>query len=166
MDTIQITQTVQALSPLRKRFLGVYPVDKLKKIRVLIVHGCIVNTAPSTHKGEHWVAMYFNQNHIEFFDSYGEKSKGIIQKWLQSKKKKIINNSKRVQGLLTATCGAHCIYYLFHKSKGYSMKQITRKQTDQKVTDFVNSVYSPDNELEETLETYTENQISKILTHV
>ena len=50
------------------------------------------------------------------------------------------------------SCSAHCFYFLYHRCEGLRMREITAKQTEQKVTGFVNSLYSPDNELQETLE--------------
>ena len=163
MDTIQIYQTIQTLSPLRNRFLGIYAADKLKKVQVKNEHCCIVNTAPSTQKGEHWICIYISKNQMEYFDSSGRRPRGEILKWLNRKKKKIVYNTKCVQGLFTATCGAHCIYFLHHKCKGHKTNDITRGQTDKKVTDFVSSIYSPDNELGVILTDEVSNQISQAL---
>ena len=163
MDTLQIVHMVNSLSPIRKRFTGVYPADKVNKMKIKEEHGCIINTAPSTHHGEHWIAVFFAPSTIEYFDSYGLKPSGVIKSWLLKTRKRCIRNRKRVQGLFTATCGAHCIYYLFHRTKGHSMSHIVKNQSDDKVTHFINSVYSPDIEMEETLETESINQVCKAL---
>ena len=70
---------------------------------------------------------------------------------------KYTHNKRVVQGTFQATCGAHCIYYLYHRSQGIKMSEITANQNDEKVTDFVNSLYSPDDELEYTLESESLN---------
>ena len=163
MDMIQIIQAINSLSPIRKTFIGVYPVDKLSKIRPIPEQGCIINTAPSTHQGEHWIALFFTPRTVEYFDSYGLKPTGDIERWLQKRNKRYITNRKQVQGLFTATRGAHCIYYLFHRAKGYSMRQIVKNQCDNKATHFINSVYSPDNEMKKILETESINQVCKSL---
>ena len=162
MDTIQIMEICRKLVPLKSRFQGVFPLDRINKINLKRNHSYIINTAPSTHKGEHWVAVYFNGNRIEYFDSYGNKPKREIEKWIREKRTKYIHNKRQVQGPLQATCGAHCIYYLYHRSQNVKMKEITAKQNDEKVTDFVNSLYSPDDELENTFETESVNQIAKM----
>ena len=162
MDTIQIMEITRKLLPLKNRFLGVFPLDKINKINTKTNYSCIVNTALSTHKGEHWIAIYFARTTVEYFDSYGMKPKPEIHRWIHDKKKKYIYNRRQVQGTFQATCGAHCIYFLYHRCQGIKMREIALNQNDLKVTMFVNSLYSPDDELEETLETESINQAAKM----
>ena len=112
MDTIQIRHVVNSLYPLKQKFIGVFPIDKLHRILISRHKCCIINTAPSTHKGQHWVAIYFNVNRVEFFDSYGLEPQGQIKTWLRENRMKWKHNRRQVQNVFTATCGAHCLYYL------------------------------------------------------
>ena len=49
-------------------FLGVYPIIRLPSIPDGVY---VVNTAPYTHPGLHWIALFVKDGTIEYFDSYG-----------------------------------------------------------------------------------------------
>lgn len=62
-----------ACDPLMKdRIIGVYSADKIQTLEAK--KGLVVNTKPSGHKGEHWLAVYKNGNNVEIFDSLGNLS--------------------------------------------------------------------------------------------
>ena len=100
---------------------GVFPVDKLPSRPAS--HVCyIVNSAPSTSTGEHWMAVRIRPESVEFFDAYGHPPWTYPQlyTWLQSlNKKRILHLRQRIQGP-KAFCGAYCYYFLserpFHAS--------------------------------------------------
>lgn len=148
MDSIQIVEVVSHLNPLNTRFLGVYPCDKLTTIEIDRKPCClIINTAPSTHNGEHWVGIYLSDfGECEFFDSYGMLPSGDILKWINSISSKFIYNDCCIQGLFTAACGAHCLYYLYHRCNNFTMGEIVRDASDAIVQAFVCGLYSPDND--------------------
>ena len=75
MDTRTIRDILGRHDPVTKsRFGGVYPSDKLP-IRPRDGELYVINTAPSTHKGEHWVSVYVPQKYehgcAEYYDSFG-----------------------------------------------------------------------------------------------
>ena len=111
------------------KFLGVFPADThcLPNIHSYPC-GLISNTDPHDKSGEHWIAMYFiNEDNVEYFDSYGNEP--MIQShidFMNENATTIHHNKKRVQGLVSMTCGGHCIYFLKLKFKGYSMTQIVK----------------------------------------
>lgn len=68
-----------ACDPLMKdTIIGVYSADKIQKLEAQ--RGLIVNTKPSGHEGEHWLAVYNDGNNVEIFDSLGNLSdKSLIE---------------------------------------------------------------------------------------
>ena len=75
MNTIQLINVISKDELARKNFCGVLPIDHLP-IKNL-THDCsfIINTDPSTERGQHWVAIFAPLNgDIEYFDSYGFKT--------------------------------------------------------------------------------------------
>lgn len=58
-----------ACDPLMDNIIGVYSADQIKTLDVY--KGPIINTKPSGHEGEHWLAVYNNGDCVEVFDSLG-----------------------------------------------------------------------------------------------
>ena len=56
------------------------------------------------------------------------------------------NLEKKIQCEFTSNRGGYCIYYLFYKTRQYSMNNITKNLNDKKINHFINSLYSPNNE--------------------
>jgi len=65
MNTLEINNSLKKF----KTFLGAFPKDKLPKTRKPC--GLIINTDSSNNPGEHWVAIYTDNNCSEYFDSFG-----------------------------------------------------------------------------------------------
>ncbi len=152
MDTIQIMEIIKRMGKVRRIFIGVYPIDKIGKVRMVGKWACIVNTAPSTHPGEHWVGIIRVDKYPEYYDSYGLPPPNIIHKKLSRHYKKYKYNHKQVQGNFATTCGAHCIYFIHKRINGDMMETITKNVTDKKVHLFIQSFYSPDHETDEEIE--------------
>lgn len=92
---------------------GVYAVDKLPHEPPPNTN-YIVNSAPATSKGEHWLAVRVLPDSVEVFDSYGQPPwyYPLLYAWLQDlRKARILYLRRRIQGPL-AYCGAYCFYYL------------------------------------------------------
>jgi hypothetical protein len=52
-------------------YIGVLSRDELPS-KVKYPACFIINTAPRSHEGEHWLAFYYDEKgHADFFDSYG-----------------------------------------------------------------------------------------------
>ncbi|MED5363446.1 MAG: hypothetical protein VX790_04620 [Bacteroidota bacterium] len=55
-----------------EKFIGVFPMDLLPNDLPAKPFCLVVNSAPSSSQGEHWLAVFVNTNgHGELFDSYG-----------------------------------------------------------------------------------------------
>ena len=96
-------------------WLGVYASDKLPQLSNN--NSCvslIVNSAPSSTKGEHWLAIRVQPDCVEFFDSYGHPpwKYPTIYEWIKGlNKARTFSLKQRIQGE-KAYCGAYCFYFL------------------------------------------------------
>ena len=104
---------------------GISPIDKLPKITTP-KSLYFINTDPAFLPGEHWVCVFFPEKNSppEFFDSLGRAptyySKNIIH-FLGSR---YMYNSIRLQPPQTSTCGLYCLYFLYHRIRGFSFLEI------------------------------------------
>ena len=140
MNTQQIECRLKQDLYVSQTFQGVYAIDKLPYFKY---GSCVVNTAPSTEKSGHWLALFANDSGIEYFDSYGrEPLPTIKRKW---KNKTWLSNQILLQSPLSAVCGHYCIYYLLHRARGFPMRSI--------VMDFGNDVDYNDEMVHKFIET-------------
>ena len=108
-------QTYQLLEALEgyENFNGVFPRDLLKSC-VYRPGGYIVNTDPSMKPGEHWVALFFDeQNRGEYFDPYGlpPMHTEIISFLDQYSRSRWSHNTQQLQSVLSISCGYFCYLY-------------------------------------------------------
>jgi hypothetical protein len=84
----------------------------------------IVNTSDS-YPGEHWVAFYVYRSPSglkgEYFDSFAQP--------LSTYKITVpfnitLKNEKIVQSVDSATCGLHCLYFIYHRVRRHSLKMM------------------------------------------
>ena len=124
MNTLQIERALKRNRFTKKIFVGVFAADQLPKINTFPC-GFVANTDPSTEPGTPWVAFYFPSiGKGEFFDSYGHRPQYYgfdeTETW----------NTRTLQSSWSEVCGQYCIFYLYHKSRGYSMSKIVNLFTD------------------------------------
>ena len=129
MNTLQIKRALERNTFTKKTFCGVFAADELPEIINTFPCGFVANTDPSTEPGTLWVAFYFpSREKGEFFDSYGHPPEyydesfkfETIETW----------NNRKLQSSWSEVCGQYCIFYLYHKSRGYSMSKIVNLFTD------------------------------------
>ena len=125
MDTLQLENAIRqdaCLSALKHT--GVLAGDELSKIKMPGAY--IVNTDPSHLGGEHWLALFIDRHRqIKIFDSLGEAPKHYpwLKKYLKGRH--YSHNVKRWQAPGKNTCGRFCLFYLFHKCRGWSLNDFT-----------------------------------------
>ncbi len=96
----------------------------------------IFNTNPSTEPGQHWAAIYINNDGVSFFfDSFGGDPKDPyfpknIRDFLKNNSIHMEYSKKQVQDFTSDTCGQHCVFFLYHMSKGYAYENIVKKYYD------------------------------------
>ena len=109
-------------------FIGVFSRNELPKIKSLPA-SLVINTDPSYRLGEHWVAIYINEDGFGvYFDSYGLSP--LIQEFIGFLNNNCPNgwtyNSTTVQGLHSITCGEYCVLFVYMSSIGYSLCKIIK----------------------------------------
>ena len=122
MNTLQLERALKHNTFTKKIFVGVFAADELSDLDTFPC-GFVVNTDPSTEPGTHWVAFYFpSRDKGEFFDSYGHPPEHYGEPFTVYNVETI--NSHKLQSSWSNVCGHYCIFYLYHKSRGYSMSKI------------------------------------------
>lgn len=155
MDTEQIIRVLSSDPYAKETFLDVFPSDWLPKTRQSKRPlSLVVNTHPHNQPGEHWLAVYLeDQNSGEFFDSYGHPPNSAlfpqsIMLFLNKNVTGTVFQTKQLQDPQSVACGHHCVFFLHHRSKGLSFEQILKlyysddlAQNDREVMHFVKSKY-------------------------
>ena len=126
-------------------FGGVFPADKICEL----VQGkfYVLNSKPSNHPGEHWVAVYLSEV-PEFFDSLGHSPEYYasgFEELLIDHGPMYMYNTRRLQNYGSSACGHFCIYYIISRMKGNCIREIVEKfaqydmsANDEKVVKFYN----------------------------
>ena len=151
MDTVELLRNVESDDVVRRTFGGILPRDKLPDRIETFPVSFIVNTDSSREEGSHWVAFYLqNEDCGEFFDSYGNSPTSLAEEFEDFLKNNVKNysyNDKRLQGDFSTVCGQFCLFYLYHRCRGYDIREITRMFhkdadiNDVLVNEFVNLQY-------------------------
>ena len=74
----------------------------------------------SITNGTHWVAFYYHNDNIEYFDSYGLKPAQIIDNYPYT------YNNTQYQSYDSKTCGYYCLYFIYHRYHGNSCYDIIK----------------------------------------
>ena len=108
----------------RLGFLGAFAKDRIPK-PVSFPCCVIANTDPSWMPGEHWVVLLVKSDGSgEFFDSFGLAPNAYgFHQWFPTHR--VTHNPVSLQKS-EASCGYFCLYFLFHRASGLSMKHIVR----------------------------------------
>lgn len=133
MNSTQIRQAFKE----DRRFLGVFPSDKLPKLKHLVTKtGLIANLDPSSKPGSHWVAIFVTprggrkKTVMEYFDSYGLPP--LVNDLLFAKNNyRVLYNKCRLQSYKTTTCGQFCIYFISQRLKNKSFAWILSELNSQ-----------------------------------
>ncbi len=148
MDTTQLLRVCAKDPEIRRRFLGVFACDKLPHYTTKRPVWFIANTKPSSHRGQHWIAVYIDEtNHGYYFCSYGIAPNLVFQNYLTTTCCGWSRNTKRLQSSITTTCGQHCVFFLYAISRGVSVAEFYNcfssryNLNDAFVNEFVNDVF-------------------------
>ena len=124
------TQELNALADqdpsLKKVFEGTGPCDGLPR-RPKKKACYIVNTDPEGKPGEHWIALWLENNVCEVMDSYGlplewyPYTQPLID-WITQHWKHWVHNGTTLQGLHSYACGHYCLTHLKLKARGGSLQ--------------------------------------------
>lgn len=149
MTTNQLWFAVDQDPIIKNQFGGVYPSDHIiRHVPVMRPQIIFANTAPQTHPGKHWVAMYFPlspNDPVEYFDSTGKNPVllgGPIKEFFRIQPSGYIYCTKQLQKPGTSVCGEYCLYYAIQRCRGTSMNSIVASiVSDERVHFFVHNYF-------------------------
>lgn len=144
LSNIQLKCMITCDPLMKDKIIGVYSADQIKTLDVQ--KGLIVNTKPSGHEGEHWLAVYNNGGCVEIFDSLGIMSdKSLIDFYKFESTLRF--NIKRIQCVNSFVCGHYSVFYLFLKVRGIAFNDFLHfcspscEQSDDYVYRFINRTF-------------------------
>jgi hypothetical protein len=135
-----------AKSLLGNSFLGVYPSDSMPPVNNFKNTSIIFNLSKHTEAGTHYIAVFFNNNKVFYFDSYGKSLTNYhIKKNLLKLKLPIFYHTRSIQHKDSIFCGLYALAYLkstqknkMKPSKFYKMfKYPPNKKNDKIATKFL-----------------------------
>ena len=105
-------------------FIGVFSSDTLPSYAQTGYY--VVNLDTSQQPSSHWIAIKISKSKCknEYFDSYGLGPPTV--RFKRFMKYNYIYNSKRLQHSLSTTCAQWCIYYIWRKCQGWSLRNILK----------------------------------------
>lgn len=140
MNTYQLEAVMTEDLYSRDAFVGVFPMDLLPKNQVKQWKRpfcLIVNSAPSSSQGEHWLAVYVDEHGVgELFDSYGHSAEFYDQRLETFLKKNCSEhsfNTRELQTLWSDTCGQFCLYHLLFRCRQIPANDIIKQFSRNKV---------------------------------
>lgn len=148
MDTSQIMCILNSDPILSKTAEGVFPADKLPKY--INYGGFIANSDVSYKPGKHWCAFYFDgRGYAEFFDSYGKPPQYYNSHFVSCLQDNSIvqtYNAIKLQNNDSNVCAQFSLFFLIHRVRGMSLKDIVETlqridRTDQYVYDYVSRTF-------------------------
>ena len=102
------------------QFKGAFAYDEIPEDLPENQWSFVVNTAPSTDAGEHWIAVIFKDGVTYFMDSYGRQlsrreftfTPAFVDKLKSVVRGRIVSNKKILQQLTSNACGYYAVYFI------------------------------------------------------
>ena len=124
LDLLKTRSNIEYLLQNVDHFLGCFPLDGLPPFPTSFPKSMIINTQPSGHPGEHWVALVLTETNCYYFDSFGLPTAPLnIHMYLQPHYKQIIYLDYRIQDSSSNYCGAYCVSFVLHVQDNLSYDQ-------------------------------------------
>ena len=148
MNTSQLLCIIQSDPILSTSIKGVFAADQVPKY--IRKGGFIANTDDSNHTGKHWCAFFFDGlGRSEFYDSYGNGPEYYSKHFslcLRTNSSAQRHNTIKLQNNYSNVCGQYSLFYLIHRIRGQSMKDITEtlintRHADQFVYDYIATTF-------------------------
>ena len=151
MDEVELTRLLLGNQVTSPYFCGVISHDQLNLRQTPETGFYICNTDDSNGPGEHWLALVWtNKGPVEFFDSLAKPPSHYDKDFVNfmiDKGPDYKYSTKRIQAVDSIMCGEFCVFYSYHRCKGYSMEHILTlfsdthlKYNDVIVNSFVNKM--------------------------
>lgn len=138
MNGRELYKAVHANLTTKDYFTGVYAMDELPIVLNTYSHPAflIVNNQFTGEKGEHWLVVRLPSREVEepaeVFDSLGippTEYHTNLRNLMILNGPKYLYNSMQLQGNHSNLCSFFCLYYIYFRTKGYSMHDIVNSFT-------------------------------------
>ena len=129
MNTDELDEVCKNNAIISQQFLGVFPADRLPEAKPGTTFIC--NTKSLGDKGEHWVAIAWDNNcRANYYCSFGQAPPLEILAYLDGHEWQRTN--RQMQNTFSDLCGQYCVCFLYFFSQQLSMRDFTRllRQTD------------------------------------
>ena len=115
LDLLKTRQNIEYLLQNVDYFLGCFPLDGLPSFPTTFPKSMIINTKPSGHPGEHWVALVITETKCYYFDSFAVPIiPANIRMYLQPYYENITYLDIQIQDITSNYCGAYCVSFVLH----------------------------------------------------
>ena len=115
LDLLKTCSNIEYLLQNVDHFLGCFPLNGLPSFPTSFPKSMIINTQPSGHPGEHWVALVLTETNCYYFDSFALPTIPLnIDMYLQPHYKEITYLDYRIQDSTSNYCGAYCVCFVLH----------------------------------------------------
>ena len=138
MNTKEISEFLNRDLICCKIFYGVYPANKIPKLRSLPAL-IVCNTNTSSRPGEHWIVLYVDENYRgEYFDSMGRFPTKCFKTFLDVNCTALIWNEKKLQSVISKFCGHYCIFYCLYRCRWVEVRKVAKMFTkDTSLNDWI-----------------------------
>ncbi|GFY49066.1 hypothetical protein TNIN_487641 [Trichonephila inaurata madagascariensis] len=112
-------------------FKGVFSADRIPDLRQWEKASVIVNTQISVGEYGHWLTLYYKDNKLEFFDSFGRHFAEF--QYISDYVKQfpdVVSNTIQIQNISSVVCGLYCIFFTLLRDLNYEMNQILKGLSD------------------------------------
>jgi hypothetical protein len=125
MNTLDIQRALRKDAFSRMYFKAVLPKDKLPS-RVRYPSAYVINTHASDKPGEHWLAIFYDDNGVAtFFDSFGQSPAFYkLKSFLLRTSRRFNHNTRQLQSIQATTCGFYCVYFIQLMSRSLTLSDI------------------------------------------
>ena len=145
MDTDKLEAILQRNEAVRDTFLGVFALDRLpSRFELVDVQTqqermglsnrwfLVCNCCPSFKKGIHWIAVFYDEGSVEFFDSFAlppgvyDDDAARLTTFLDetSGAEEVIYSTTPLQSIDSDACGHYCVLFCVARSRGMPFKSI------------------------------------------
>ena len=136
LNNVQLDYLARDDPQLKPYFYGTVACDRLPKSpSKKIAQGYIVNTDPHDQPGQHWLAVWTDQNVCEVLDSYAlplemYEQATPLRDWVVRHWKYVVTNGKSLQAVNSKSCGDYALLYLKAKARGRTLQDFLNDFSD------------------------------------
>ena len=124
MNTKEISEYLNRDLICHKIFYGVYPANRIPKLRSL-PELIVCNTDTSSRPGEHWIVLYVDENYKGEY-TLGRFPSKWFEVFLDVNCIRWIWNEKQLQSVISKFCGHYCIFYCLYGCRWVDVRKLAK----------------------------------------